>query len=231
MRQNLEAVETLRQRAYRSLRSRIVRGELVPGQRLSLRKLARSLGMSIAPIGEALRELNRDGLLEMEPGWGARVRRLDAEGLRNQHILRMALECEAIRQCTATASAEEVESLAELAGDLDQSIDSVAEPEQVFELDSRFHLRIAQLSRVASLAESLRTNQLVRMLATGSRIAHRLRRPPRQHIALVKAIRSGDPEQAQRAMREHCLRSMELQLSHLVLGHLENVEEAESWTS
>jgi DNA-binding GntR family transcriptional regulator len=171
--------------------------------------------MSMAPVGEAFRELSRDGLLEMEPGWGARVRRLDAESLRNQHILRTAIECEAARQCATRATDAQIDALADVAAELDDLIDSGGLTAPIFELDSRFHRRVAQLSGVASLAETLRTNQLVRMLARGSMITRGLKRPARQHTKLVAAIRTRDPDQAEQAMREHCLRSMELQLAYL----------------
>jgi len=206
---------SLRQRAYRDLQRRITSGDLPPGKRLSLRKVASSLGMSMAPVGEAFRELNRDGLLEMEPGWGARVRRLDANALRNQHVLRTALECEAVRHCAVHATDAQLEALGDIARALDELIDNGGEAGPIFELDSRFHLRVAQLSGVVSLAESLRTNQLVRMLARGSIITRGLKRPARQHVKLVAAIRTREAELAEQAMREHCLRSTELQLAYL----------------
>lgn len=215
------SAEKLSRRAYHNLRQRITGGQLAPGQRLSLRKVAATLGMSMAPVGEALRELNRDGLVEMEPGWGARVRRLDVETLRNQHILRTALECEAARQCAERATEPQFDELARLAEELDQRIDSHSEPAQIYELDSKFHLRIAQLSGAAVLFEGLRTNQLVRMLARGSRIAHANERPRRQHLALVKALRERDPQAAECAIREHCVRSMELQLAHVSISDME----------
>jgi DNA-binding GntR family transcriptional regulator len=206
--------ETLAQRAYRELRQQVIDGRLRPGQRLPLRSVAGSLGMSMAPVGEAFRELARDGLLEMERGWGARVRKVDLETLRNQHILRLALECEAIRQCTERATAEQLDELEEIAVELDRLVERQAKPERVFELDSQLHLRIAQLSGASSLVEALRVNQILRLLARGCIIAHGLPRPYRQHAILVDAIRSRDPERAERAMREHCVRSMELQLAH-----------------
>src|SRR4051812_23752125 len=143
--------ETLGQRAYRELLRQIVDGRLSPGQRLPLRSVASALGMSMAPVGEAIRELSRDGVIEIEPGWGARVRRFDAEALRSQHILRTALECEAVRHCTARATDAQLDDLAKLADELDRRIDSHSRPKPIYELDSRFHLRIARLSGVAIL--------------------------------------------------------------------------------
>jgi DNA-binding GntR family transcriptional regulator len=204
----------LSQRAYHEIRERVLDGRLTPGQRLPLRSIAKSLGMSMAPIGEALRELARDGLIEMEPGWGARVRKIDLDTLRNQHILRMALECEAIRQCTVRATDEQIAELTAIARELDDLVERNADPADVFELDSALHLRIAQMSGAASLVEALKSNQLVRLLARGCVIAHNVKRPTNQHSNLVDAIRSRDVDQAERAMREHCVRSMELQVSY-----------------
>jgi DNA-binding GntR family transcriptional regulator len=211
----VDGEETLAQQAQRKLRRRILAGQLLPGQRLPLRPLATELGMSMAPVGEALRELAREGLLETEPGWGARVRRFDSDELRNQHILRMALECEAVRQCAARITPEEARELQALAAELDRLIDSRGGWKKVSQLDSRFHLQIARLSGVRALVDSLRANQLVRILARGSAIAHQYERPPRQHVLLTDAILSRDLDFAERAMREHCRRSMDLQLAHL----------------
>jgi DNA-binding GntR family transcriptional regulator len=212
------SADTLGKRAYRELRDQILNGQLTPGQRLSLRGVANSLGMSMAPVGEALRELSRDGLVESEPGWGTRVRQMTTESLRGQHILRTAVECEAARQCARAASRDQIDELMQLATELDRRIDSGAEPGQIHGLDLQFHLRIAELTGAASLVEALRANQLVRMLARGSVLARNVACPTRQHLQLVDAIQSGDPDQAEAAMREHCVRSMELQVTRNDVG-------------
>ncbi|MBI3866687.1 MAG: hypothetical protein HY290_32805 [Planctomycetia bacterium] len=61
------------------------------------------------------------------------------------------------------------------------------------------------------------------MPTCGSRIAHALHRPLRQHLELVAAIPTRDLHQAGQAMREHCVRSMELQLAHVSLSQMEAV--------
>ena len=187
-----DVAETLGRQAYRALRDRILAGQLQPGQRLSLRGMAQSLGMSMAPVGEALRELSRDGLVETEPGWGTRVRKITAESLRSQHVLRTALECEAARQCSQVASDAQLAELMELAAELDRRIDSHAEPEKIHGLDSEFHLRIAEISATPSLVEVLKANQLVRMLTRGSVLARDVERPTLQHVHLVEEIQSRD---------------------------------------
>jgi len=204
---------TLGQQAYRELREQIRTGRLQPGQRLPLRSVAGSLGMSIAPVSEAFRELARDGLIEMEPGWGSRVRRLDLEALRSQHIFRMALECEGIRHCAECASDDELAALQAAADELDQRIESHEEPAETSKLNSAFHFRISQMSGVPSLVEALRANQLVHRLSLCSYLPTE-KEMPRQHGLLVDAIRTHDPDQAERAMREHCVRAMQRQMAH-----------------
>ncbi len=206
---------TLSRQAYFELRDQILAGRLQPGQRLSLRGMANSLGMSMAPVGEALRELSRDGLVESEPGWGTRVRKMTADALRGQHVLRTAVECEAARRCATTASDAQLAELLNLATELDRRIDSHAEPDQIHGLDSQFHLQIAELAGTAILVEVLRANQLVRMLARGSMLAHDVERPALQHVHLVEEIQSRDAQRAEEAMRQHCVRSMELQVSRM----------------
>lgn len=213
--------ESLSQRAYHHLRDQILKGSLEPGKRISLRGVASTLGTSMAPVGDAIRELARDGLVEQEPGWGARVRQLDVESLRAQHVIRTALECEAVRHCARSATAEQLNELEELAIQLDNLIDSQATPTSIHPLDSRLHLRIAEFSRVMPLVELLRANQLVRMLARGGEIADRVAKPKLQHLAIIQAIRTGDPDTAERVMREHCERSMNLQIKHLAFGGLD----------
>ncbi len=213
--------ETLGQRAYTELRSRFFVGRLAPGQRLSLRAMGELLGMSMAPIGEAFRELARDGLIETESRWGTRVRRLDLESIRAQHLLRTAIECEAIRQAAVRGLGARGDELAAIASELDDRVAAQDHPEVIFELDSRFLLELAKLSGVTLLVETLKANQLVRLLALGCRIAHRRKSPPRQHQDLVDAARSGDPDHAERVMRAHCVHSMSVQLEHFAAGGME----------
>src|SRR5438045_6045895 len=84
--------------ALERLREAIIMGELTPGTPLRLEDLARSLGMSISPIREAVRELEGLGLAEHVPHHGAKVMRLDVEELRELFSVRLALEGMAVRR-------------------------------------------------------------------------------------------------------------------------------------
>ena len=73
-------------------------GELTAGTPLRLEDLARTLGMSISPIREAVRQLEALGLAEHVPHHGAKVMGLDVEELRELFSIRLALETMAVRR-------------------------------------------------------------------------------------------------------------------------------------
>jgi DNA-binding GntR family transcriptional regulator len=89
---------TMAEAALERLREAIIMGELLPGAPLRLEDLARSLGMSISPIREAVRQLEALGLAEHVPHHGAKVMRLDVEELRELFSIRLALESMALRR-------------------------------------------------------------------------------------------------------------------------------------
>src|ERR687883_1814422 len=92
------------------LREAIILGELGPGSPLRLEDVARSLGMSISPIREAVRQLEALGLAEHVPHHGAKVMRLDVEELRELFSIRLALESMALRRAAEVFRPEDEET-------------------------------------------------------------------------------------------------------------------------
>ena len=91
---------TLTEKSYLHIRQMIVRSELRPGQRLVTRTLADQIGVSLAPVREALYRLATEGLVEHVPGAGAFVRSADAQDLEELYVLRDAVE-----SCAASEAA------------------------------------------------------------------------------------------------------------------------------
>jgi DNA-binding GntR family transcriptional regulator len=89
---------TMAEFALEQLRESIILGELPAGTPLRLDELARSLGMSISPIREAVRQLEALGLAKHVPHQGARVLDFDIEELRDLFQVRLALESLAVRR-------------------------------------------------------------------------------------------------------------------------------------
>ena len=83
---------TMAEYALAELREAIILGELPAGTPLRLDELARSLGMSISPIREAVRQLEALGLAKHVPHQGARVLDFDIDELRDLFEVRLALD-------------------------------------------------------------------------------------------------------------------------------------------
>lgn len=67
--------ETLSNLVYVKLRDLLAAGELAPGERLSLRKVAETLGVSVMPVREGATRLVADDALEVMPNRGSGCRR------------------------------------------------------------------------------------------------------------------------------------------------------------
>jgi DNA-binding GntR family transcriptional regulator len=98
---------TMAEAALERLREAIILGELTPGTPLRLEDLARSLGMSISPIREAVRQLEALGLAEHVPHHGAKVVGLEIEELRELFSIRLALETMAVRRAAQLFAVED----------------------------------------------------------------------------------------------------------------------------
>src|SRR5271156_6124749 len=103
--------------ALERLREAIIMGELTPGTPLRLEDLARSLGMSISPIREAVRQLEALGLAEHVPHHGAKVTALDVDELRDLFQVRRALETRAVRRAPELFGAHDRAHASELLGE------------------------------------------------------------------------------------------------------------------
>ena len=85
------------QAVYERLRREILHGEIPPGQQLSQMQLAQRLGVSRAPLREALRRLENEGLVEAPPNRSMRVASFSAQDLDEIYAMRLTLEAMTLR--------------------------------------------------------------------------------------------------------------------------------------
>ena len=74
----IQRVQSKNELVYESLRAAIIQGEIAPGQRLVIDELANQLGVSQIPVREALRQLEADGFIIIQPHVGATVTEIQA---------------------------------------------------------------------------------------------------------------------------------------------------------
>jgi DNA-binding GntR family transcriptional regulator len=92
--------------ALEELREAIILGDLQPGTPLRLDELARTLGMSISPIREAVRQLEALGLAKHVPHQGAKVLPFDPDELRDLFEVRLVIESLALRRAAERLTPE-----------------------------------------------------------------------------------------------------------------------------
>jgi len=196
-----QAKKLLADQVYEHLLEQLLDGRLVPGEMLNRRAVAAELGMSVAPVLEAMLQLESEGLLETLPRKGTRVRLVREEDLRGQLILREAIECEVARLCCGRPIKENSVRLLKLARALDRAAGGRA---ATWELEIEFHRALAELADCRTLLRHL-DRIMQRRLFYGIRqiVLEPARSPEDSHVALVEALKTIDPDKAERAMRTH----------------------------
>src|SRR4051812_1169371 len=93
------------------LREAILRGDLPAGAVLSQLRLAEEFGVSRGPVREALRLLQREGLVEAELNRRVRIAEFSVNDLEEIYAMRIANEALAVRTTVPRLSVPEVEAL------------------------------------------------------------------------------------------------------------------------
>lgn len=188
---------------YQSLRDEILAGHLSPGERLVRRKIGARLGVSPAPVTEALARLNQDGLVIERSDGGMRVYELTADAVAGDITLREALETQAIYLATQRADASTIAALDKRAAHLDRLINERDQSTFGMRLHMAFHLQIAHAAGTPKLTDELHRVWSRHLLHLNWINRSREAPPPGWHDRLVRAIEAGDADQAVRAMRLH----------------------------
>ncbi|MBF7053310.1 GntR family transcriptional regulator [Halomonas sp. KAO] len=200
-------VRTLAERVFQQLQDAIVRGELVPGSKITEPGLSRTYGISRGPLREAMRRLEAHRLIERVPHVGARVVKLSIQELLELFDVREALESMAARLAAEHMTAEEIAGLREVLALHERQAD-LKKGEAYFqrEGDLDFHYRIVQGSHNRMLVTMLCDDlyYLVRLYRTQfSASGSRPQRAFVEHHRIVDAIEAGDAELSELLMRRH----------------------------
>lgn len=206
----LSAHKQLPQRVAERLRTAILEGQLRPGEWLRQERIASQLGVSQMPVREALKQLAAEGLVEHVPYRGVRVVQFSPLDVEDLYACRAFIEGMAARYAATSITAEELQRLEELHARMSALVeaDTVAEYR---ELNRRFHEIIYAASRrsylvrtLAQLWSAFPTMLWSNFAATASASPPgRVAPDTEEHARIITALRAGDGEAAERAMRHH----------------------------
>jgi DNA-binding GntR family transcriptional regulator len=186
------------------LRTAILRGEYLPGERLVEAQLCERLGTSRFNVRAALQDLAADGLVKVERNKGAHVRKVPLGEAVEITEVRMVLEGLVAARAAIRVSDEQASELDEI-GLLMRRAVTAGEFRRYSDLNERLHRlvrRIAGHETADGIIETLR-GQLVRHQFMLSLHPGRPAVSLPQHERIIAAIRERDPAAAEAAMRAH----------------------------
>jgi DNA-binding GntR family transcriptional regulator len=193
--------------AYEALRDAITSGALLPGTRLREAALARHFSISTTPVREALRRLDREGLVRLSPNRGAIVAEFDLREILDLFEIREVLECRAVRRAAGQPSRDVHTAQAALSQAAKQVV--LRDRVEWNRLEVAFHRAINELSgnfELAGLTERIhRTVQglCVRCMREPIYGPDKLRLMQSQHQAILEAVRDGNVRDAEARARNH----------------------------
>lgn len=204
----------LRDQVRDALQVRISEGRLRPGDRLFEQDLAAEFGVSRVPVREAIRMLQSEGLVEVQPKRrGVFVRSLDRRQIEEIFDVRESLESLAARLAAEGRRGAESDRLGELARRARQAMES-EDVEVMSEANAAFHEELVLLSGnelLASLLEPLHGR-----LAWFFRLNLEPGRVCGEHEELHAAIAAGDAERAVEVARRHTRSSRAMVLNRIL---------------
>ncbi len=192
---------------YQSLRKAISSGTLPPGRRLIEMQLADQLGVSRAPLREAVRVLEREGLITRLPRRGMIVAVLTRTDIAETYGLRTALECWAVRIACERITPVSLRKLENQVKAIETS-SSAGNLGLLRDEDVLFHKTICELSGNRRLMDVWLSNlaQIQLLSAQSLDAMHSdLDLVPRRHQLIADAIAARDADLAETRVREHIL--------------------------
>lgn len=141
----IEQPVSLREKIYHHLKDEILKGKIPPSATLVEAQIAKRIGISRTPTREALHFLEKEGLLELIPRVGYRVRQIDWDEVMEICEIRKSLEILAARLAIKRLSSEEIQAFRENLNNSEMSIKS-EDMSSFIDLDAEFHELLGRAS-------------------------------------------------------------------------------------
>lgn len=194
----------LRDVVFNTLRQGILKGELMPGERLMEIHLADQLGVSRTPIREAIRMLELEGLVKMVPRKGAQVSNISKDDLKDVLEVRKALDTLAVKLACERIDKEGLARLKLGAINFRDSVNT-GDATKIAEADVAFHDEIHRASgnkRLSSMVNNL-AERLFRYRLEYIKESTDRTQLINEHDEIVRCIEMGDKEGALKIMEQH----------------------------
>lgn len=189
---------------YQNIRESIINCRYKSGQRLLLKKISDEMEVSITPVREALKKLEKDGLVELAPNNGAMVIDLGLRDIIELYDLRRQLECLAIELLGDNINKKLIEKLGEIC---DKDEDCLREDNLNLHVkyNNEFHellIKSAQNKRLVKFYNEI-SGQLSILAGKTAKIPGWAKKSLTEHIEIVKALDKKNTELAKKIIFNH----------------------------
>lgn len=204
----------LREIVYEELKMQILTGKIVPGTRMMEVDLAEDMGVSRTPIREAIRKLEKEGLVTIEPRKGAYASQISAEDMLEILEVRQNMEGLAAFFAASRMTQEQLHVLKEVEDAYNRAVEEGSTPDMI-RYDSKFHRLIVESSNNKVLIQMV--EQLQEMVLRFRYLYYddfkRAERMPEEHQMIVDAIEKSNSEAARDAADLHVKRLKDVVLT------------------
>jgi DNA-binding GntR family transcriptional regulator len=194
----------LREIVYEELKMQILKGQIVPGTRMMEVEMAEEMGVSRTPIREAIRKLEKEGLVTIEPRKGAYASQISTKDMVDILEVRQNMEGLAAYYAAMRMNDEQKKKLAEISEAYNKAVIENNTPDMI-KYDTAFHHLIVEGSGNKMLVHMI--EQLQELVLRFRYLYYddfkRAEKMPREHKVIYDAIFTGDTEKARRAADVH----------------------------
>jgi DNA-binding GntR family transcriptional regulator len=188
-------------KVYAALKEMIADYRFKPGARLNVEKISKELEVSRTPVWEAVRRLQQEGLLENIPYRGVFMVQMTLDKALELYQVREVLEGLAARLAAQYANEKTIDKMEALLKDQAKVIEK-GDLVGYSQTDFEFHGLIHRSSRNAALQEMLGSLK-AKMQPITMEVRPLLPRLYEDHLEMIEAIRSKDPEKSEKLLRRH----------------------------
>lgn len=219
---DLQNHRPLREIVYEQLKLQILTGKITPGTRMMEVELADEMGVSRTPVREAIRKLEKEGLVTIEPRRGAYASDISVKDMVDTLEVREDLEGLAAAMAVERMTDDQLEELLQITRKYSEAIKN-SDTEKIISYDEAFHKYIVACSGNKTL---IQLSETVQELALRFRYLFyddfsRYENMPVEHRIIIDAIKGGDAETARQIAEDHVKRLKEfvIQEGEAVFNH------------
>lgn len=211
---DIQSHRPLREIVYEELRSLILTGQIKPGTRMMEIELAEDMGVSRTPIREAIRKLEKEGLVTIEPRKGAYASEVSIKDMVDILEVRGNMEGLAAFFAATRMTVEEKEVLRSISDDFDASV-AAGDMAGMISNDTKFHHFIVECCRNNHLLHMVEQLQefVLRFRYIYFKDFKRAEEMPAEHKIIYDAIFCGDEETARLGALNHIEKLKEMILT------------------